>query len=494
MASAADAPADGAAAAAAAAADDGVPLALTDEVKQQFDEKLLLTAIRVPKQATSQYMRRLSKHLFNKPRLLNVIKDPTDDDSRLLLLDEGLAEADLASRQLAGEPACSIAELVAAEGLAVTTATMQVGYSYWPASTVLQRLLPEGLEVPSSFETVGHIAHLNLRKELLPYKRLIGQVILDKNPSLRTVVNKVATIENEFRVFPMELLAGAEGTETEVRQHGARFRLDFAKVYWNSRLEREHQRLVERFAPGEVVVDAMAGIGPFAIPAAAKGCLVYANDLNPASYEYLCINIGINRLGGKVLPFCADGRAFMRQAAAGQLDLTAAAVVVPPPKPTKPKEKGSKGQQQQQQPAAGQQQQQTAQQQTAEQQQEGAAAAAVAAAAAPNGTTSRCFQHLVMNLPAAAVEFLDALPGAFSPELWAGQQLPLVHVYTFAKGEDELAGLRRRVEASLGGQLEEEPEVTVIRDVAPQKVFCCVTFRLPASIAFAEPAKRQRVQ
>ena len=61
MASAADAPADGAAAAAAAAADDGVPLALTDEVKQQFDEKLLLTAIRVPKQATSQYMRRLSK-------------------------------------------------------------------------------------------------------------------------------------------------------------------------------------------------------------------------------------------------------------------------------------------------------------------------------------------------------------------------------------------------------------------------------------------------
>ena len=26
------------------------------------------------------------------------------------------------------------------------------------------------------------------------------------------------------------------------------------------------------------------------------------------------------------------------------------------------------------------------------------------------------------------------------------------------------------------------------------QVFCCVTFRLPASIAFAEPAKRQRVQ
>jgi tRNA G37 N-methylase Trm5 len=44
--------------------------------------------------------------------------------------------------------------------------------------------------VPSSFETVGHIAHLNLRDELLPYKHLVGQVLLDKNPNIQTVVNK----------------------------------------------------------------------------------------------------------------------------------------------------------------------------------------------------------------------------------------------------------------------------------------------------------------
>ena len=32
-------------------------------------------------------------------------------------------------------------------------------------------------DVPSSFEQIGHIAHLNLRDDQLPYKELIGMII-----------------------------------------------------------------------------------------------------------------------------------------------------------------------------------------------------------------------------------------------------------------------------------------------------------------------------
>lgn len=45
-----------------------------------------------------------------------------------------------------------------------------------------------------------------------------------------------------------------------------------------------------------------------------------------------------------------------------------------------------------------------------------------------------------------------------------------------------------RIEAALGGALDEPPHVFDVRLVAPNKRMLCVTFRLPASVAFAEAA------
>ena len=40
-------------------------------------------------------------------------------------------------------------------------------------------LLPEGVEPVSSFETVGHIIHVNLKDSQLPHRHVIGQILLD---------------------------------------------------------------------------------------------------------------------------------------------------------------------------------------------------------------------------------------------------------------------------------------------------------------------------
>jgi tRNA (guanine37-N1)-methyltransferase len=139
---------------------------------------------------------------------------------------------------------------------------------------------------------------LNLRSEYLPYKKIIAEVIVDKNESIRTVINKIDDVgtHSEFRTFKYEVLAGEDDMDVELSEGNCTFRFDYSKVYWNSRLQTEHLRLVNSFNKGEVVCDVMAGIGPFAIPAGKKGVFVWANDLNPDSYASMKDAIARNKV------------------------------------------------------------------------------------------------------------------------------------------------------------------------------------------------------
>jgi tRNA (guanine37-N1)-methyltransferase len=175
--------------------------------------------------------------------------------------------------------------------------------------------LPEDAqeEIPVGFAIVGHVgmfscfkderywlslAHLNLRDEYIPYKHVIAEVLIDKNPTIRTVINKVDDVgtHSEYRTFGYEVLAGPDDMNVELSEENCIFKFDYSKVYWNSRLQTEHKRLVDSFSPGEVVCDVMAGIGPFAIPAGKKGVFVWANDLNPDSYAAMVEAINRNKV------------------------------------------------------------------------------------------------------------------------------------------------------------------------------------------------------
>ena len=139
---------------------------------------------------------------------------------------------------------------------------------------------------------------MNLREQYLPYKSLIAQVLLDKNHAVKTVINKIDTVgtQNEYRTFQYELLAGDPSLDVEIKELDCIYRLDYSKVYWNSRLNYEHERLVNIFQQGEAICDAMAGVGPFAVPTGKKKAFVWANDLNPDSYRSLVDAIARNKV------------------------------------------------------------------------------------------------------------------------------------------------------------------------------------------------------
>ena len=138
-------------------------------------------------------------------------------------------------------------------------------------------------------ELIKRTAHLNLRDDYEPYKKIIAELLIDKIPSIRTVINKVDDVgaSSEFRTFKFEVLSGPPDFNVEVKAMNCVFTFDYSKVYWNSKLDTEHARIVDMMKEGEAMCDVMAGVGPFAIPAGKRRVYCWANDLNPDCFSSL---------------------------------------------------------------------------------------------------------------------------------------------------------------------------------------------------------------
>lgn len=264
-------------------------MALVSLDRSLFTKTLKLLALKVPTKSCNVFVKNLAMNdlTFCHAKIKSVVV-PEDSQMRIILLSPKITSQEELPESIKSELKEVNAEVINHD--------VKLGYEHFTMEQVLKTLLPESVLAPAGFETIGHIAHLNLLESQLPYKSIIGQVLLDKTNNIQTVVNKTSFISNQFRVFPMELIAGKEDYFTTVTSMNCNFSFDFSQVYWNSRLETEHARMVDLFKSNEVIADMMAGIGPFALPAAKKGCSVYANDLNPKSFEYLVGNIAKNKV------------------------------------------------------------------------------------------------------------------------------------------------------------------------------------------------------
>ncbi len=177
----------------------------------------------------------------------------------------------------------------------------------------LRGQLPEHLLplLPSGFQRVGHVAILSLRPELTDYAGLIGSVLLERLPYIRTVCLKKGPVVEAERLPQLEVVAGEPRTETIHREVGCLFKLDVAKLMFSKGNIRERARMAQVVRAGELVLDMFAGIGYFTIPMARTGrpALIYAVDINPLAIHYLAENIRLNKVRGLVVPVLGDCRA-----------------------------------------------------------------------------------------------------------------------------------------------------------------------------------------
>lgn len=221
--------------------------------------------------------------------------------AKLLLLHPNVAddptlheEWERALEAVATKHSESTADIVAGPAIPIQLRPKDFTVAY-----VLSQLLPSHVGAPpSSFETMGHVAHLNLPEPIMPYRHLIGQVLLEclSSSNIRTVICKTDAVNGPYRTYDFEIVAGDPSTVVQHAEHGVNLQFDVQKVYWSSRLSQERKRLVNTFQPGQVVADAFCGVGALCLQATKRGCVVIANDWNPEAIDALKENAKRNRV------------------------------------------------------------------------------------------------------------------------------------------------------------------------------------------------------
>ncbi|KAL5009334.1 hypothetical protein ScPMuIL_014915 [Solemya velum] len=408
--------------------------------RDAFNMKILIPSLILPSENTYNIRKKLKKSQVKLPNVKGVLDFPVDDEKhkthKLFLLDpcrfsslKDFDDHDLESLQRYGVDLKSF-----------NFHELEMKYENWSANEILRAVLPDEIDNVSGFSIIGHIAHFNLKADAMKYKSLIGQVVLDKNSTVKTVVNKLNTIDNEFRNFEMELLAGENNFIAQVKENGCTFEFDFSKVYWNSRLATEHQRVVAFLSEGSVLYDIFAGVGPFAIPAAKKNATVLANDLNPNSVESMKKNIPLNKIKSSITCYNLDGRNFIKTILKPDL---------------------------------------------------------VSRWEHQKYTDTSSPIYIVMNLPAIAVQFLDVFPALCSDvdnslrmSKWTSE--PIVFCYCFSKSEAVTEDAKHQVTKVLGVPEEALPGLNVrhVRNVAPNKEMLCVNFTLSKDILFGKVTRK----
>ncbi|KAI5147966.1 tRNA (guanine37-N1)-methyltransferase [Enteropsectra breve] len=257
------------------------------EYDAQVSEQIYLDCIGLSKDDLRDRLGKLKKFMVKHPRIPSVLHRNKQYNEFTIVEADGNYDVFLLTKQ----------ELIDPESpsISVTRITMRLNINFYSHDEILAKLLPDNVKV-SAFEIIGEIAHLNLTSEQLPYKETIAKVIHYKT-GLR-VINKVGAINNVFRNYSSEILAGDKnkGLQTIHSENNIRYFIDLERVYWCSRLQSERSLLVRQFKPGESVCDPFCGAGPHVLPALKMGLTVYANDLNPAAAYCIQKSVKINKL------------------------------------------------------------------------------------------------------------------------------------------------------------------------------------------------------
>ncbi|MCK4365122.1 MAG: class I SAM-dependent methyltransferase family protein [Thermoplasmatales archaeon] len=176
---------------------------------------------------------------------------------------------------------------------------------------LLSKTIPSELfdKIPDKWEKVGDVGIIKLPSNLENYSEIIGKNYAEIL-QCKTILNDVGGITGTYREPKTKIIFGPNNTETIHKENGIRFKLDPQKIMFSSGNMDERIRMATISNENETVVDLFAGIGYFTLPLAvhSKPKKIFACEINPVAYDYLCGNIVLNNVTNIVEPLKGDNK------------------------------------------------------------------------------------------------------------------------------------------------------------------------------------------
>lgn len=170
-------------------------------------------------------------------------------------------------------------------------------------------LAPSELDIIfSAFDMIGDIVILKIPECLMKKKSIIGDAVLSKVKTAKSVFLQTSAVKGDFRLRDLEYLAGENKTETEYKEHGCRFKVDIVNVYFSPRLSSERFRVAQLVQNNEVITNMFGGIGTYSILIAKmnKTCTVYNIDSNVHAANLCKFNAKLNKVQDRVISILGD--------------------------------------------------------------------------------------------------------------------------------------------------------------------------------------------
>ena len=165
-------------------------------------------------------------------------------------------------------------------------------------------------KLPSSYAVIGDIAIFHRIDDLLlEYKRIIGEILIEVDPRVKTVIEHIET-RTEFRRPQIHYMAGEKKTTTVHKEFNTKFKIDLDAITFSPGNKGERGHLIKIIKENEIICDMFACVGNLSLPIIVNNpsVTIYAIEINKEAYDFLTENIALNKVEKNYHAIFGDNR------------------------------------------------------------------------------------------------------------------------------------------------------------------------------------------